>query len=148
MQNRSIQSSSISRILSSSENRGRRPFIWDLGYPKPQATNPCRPFLSRKSRAGHSIFCTEKKHYAERRHLFGLAPGGVYLASGIAAETVSSYLTLAPSPVFQHKEPSAVYFCGTFRGVTPPPCYGAPCPVEFGLSSSRSRWSSGRNAIA
>jgi len=26
-------------------------------------------------------------------------------------------------------------FCGTFLGVAPTPCYGAPCPVELGLSS-------------
>ena len=26
-------------------------------------------------------------------------------------------------------------FCGTFRRVTPPGCYPAPCPAEFGLSS-------------
>jgi hypothetical protein len=29
-------------------------------------------------------------------------------------------------------------FCGTFRRVTPPGCYPAPCPVESGLSSPRS----------
>jgi hypothetical protein len=26
-------------------------------------------------------------------------------------------------------------FCGTFRGITPPGCYPASCPVELGLSS-------------
>jgi hypothetical protein len=28
-------------------------------------------------------------------------------------------------------------FCGTFRRITPPSCYEAPCPMEFGLSSPR-----------
>jgi len=27
-------------------------------------------------------------------------------------------------------------FCGTFRGLSPPRCYLAPCPVEPGLSSA------------
>jgi len=29
-------------------------------------------------------------------------------------------------------------FCGTFRGLAPPSCYEASCPVEFGLSSCAS----------
>ena len=29
-------------------------------------------------------------------------------------------------------------FCGTFRGLTPPRCYLAPCPAKPGLSSPRS----------
>jgi len=34
----------------------------------------------------------------EKRNLFGLAPGGVYLATLIAQGTVSSYLTFSPLP--------------------------------------------------
>src|SRR5690606_38747130 len=44
----------------------------------------------------------------------------------------------------------AVCFCGTFRRLTPPRCYLAPCPVESGLSSAANcsdcpaRWTSHR----
>ena len=44
---------------------------------------------------------------------------------------VSSYLTISPLLFIQR----AVCFCGTFRRVTPPGCYPAPCLVELGLSS-------------
>ena len=44
---------------------------------------------------------------------------------------VSSYLTISPLLLIQR----AVCFCGTFRRVTPPGRYPAPCPVELGLSS-------------
>jgi len=32
-------------------------------------------------------------------------------------------------------QPRRYVFCGTFRGITPPGRYPAPCPVELGLSS-------------
>ena len=46
---------------------------------------------------------------------------------------VSSYLTISTLPGFQiHRR---YFFCGTFRRVTPPGRYPAPCPKELGLSS-------------
>ena len=63
--------------------------------------------------------------------LFGLAPGGVYHAFDVTIEAVSSYLPFSPLPSSRWR----YLFCGTFLGVTPTPRYGAPCPVELGLSS-------------
>ena len=47
---------------------------------------------------------------------------------------VSSYLTISPLPA-PNSGPLAVCFCGTFRRVSPPGYYPAPCSVELGLSS-------------
>jgi hypothetical protein len=86
--------------------------------------------------------------------LFGLAPGGVCSAS----QSPGCWWALTPpfhpyprrkaSPTYQWSrqgKPSlhlallgrgrAVCFCGTFRRVTPPGRYPAPCSVELGLSS-------------
>jgi hypothetical protein len=68
--------------------------------------------------------------------LFGLAPGGVFLAAGVAAdagELLPHLFTLTVAV------PRRSGLCGTFRGVAPPGRYPAPCPVEPGLSSSRAR---------
>src|SRR5690606_42130174 len=46
---------------------------------------------------------------------------------------VGSYSTLSPLPVPERHRRSAL--CCTFRRVTPPGSYPAPCPVESGLSS-------------
>ncbi len=65
--------------------------------------------------------------------LFGLAPGGVFLATGVATgtgELLPHLFTLTVGV------PRRSGLCGTFRGVTPPGYYPAPCPVEPGLSSS------------
>ena len=65
--------------------------------------------------------------------LFGLAPGGVFRAADVAADTGE----LLPHPfTLTVAEPRRSGFCGTFRGVSPPGRYPAPCPVEPGLSSS------------
>jgi len=63
--------------------------------------------------------------------LFGLAPDGVCPADW----SPSRWWALTPPfhPCLALLE--AVCFCGTFRRVTPPGCYPAPCPVELGLSS-------------
>jgi hypothetical protein len=63
--------------------------------------------------------------------LFGLSPGGVYLAAAVAGGTVSSYLAFSPLPPSRRR----CIFCGTFLGVTPTGRYPAPCPMEPGLSS-------------
>ena len=67
--------------------------------------------------------------------LFGLAPGGVYLASGV---------TVGPGELLPHpftltclclRSGRRTSLCGTFPGVTPAGRYPAPCPLEPGLSS-------------
>jgi hypothetical protein len=71
--------------------------------------------------------------------LFGLAPGGVYPAADVAIGAVRSYRTFSPLPPEVRTGPRRrdrrCIFCGTFRGLTPPRRYLAPCPLEPGLSS-------------
>ena len=71
---------------------------------------------------------------AAPRPLFGLAPGGVCHAAPVASGPVRSYRTLSPLPVPRggHRRSA---LCGTFRRLTPPGRYPAPCPAELGLSS-------------
>ena len=67
--------------------------------------------------------------------LFGLAPGGVYRASGVttgAGELLPHRFTLTPG---NKASPRRFAFCGTFLPVTGTGRYPAPCPVELGLSS-------------
>ena len=68
--------------------------------------------------------------------LFGLAPGGVYPATGVAVGAVRSYRTISPLPI-RRGGLRRYLFCGTCRGLAPPRCYLAPCPLEPGLSSLR-----------
>ena len=64
--------------------------------------------------------------------LFDLAPGGVYHATSVTSCAVRSYRTFSPLPVTSDRR---YIFCGTFRRLTPPRRYLAPCPMEPGLSS-------------
>ena len=67
--------------------------------------------------------------------LLGLAPGGVYLASGVAAgpgELLPHPFTLTR---LRQGFDGRTSLCGTFPGVAPAGRYPAPCPVEPGLSS-------------
>jgi len=65
--------------------------------------------------------------------LFGLAPGGVYLATrryrACGALLPHHFTLTAPRTTRRY------VFCCTFRRLTPPRNYLAPCPVEPGLSS-------------
>jgi len=66
--------------------------------------------------------------------LLGLAPGGVCRAVAVACdagELLPHRFTLACA-LSGHRRSA---LCCTFRRVTPPGCYPAPCPVESGLSS-------------
>src|SRR5271165_3898253 len=70
----------------------RRPFVWDAGYPAPQATYP-----------DGRIWTQIPKLYPLARvslapPLFGLAPGGVCRAAGVTAGAVRSYRTVSPLP--------------------------------------------------
>ena len=59
--------------------------------------------------------------------LFGLAPGGVCPATGVAAGAVRSYRTI--SPLLQLIMPQRYVFCGTVPEFAPAGCYPAP-PVR------------------
>lgn len=103
-------SSPISRVLSWT--------VIHLGPASPQASSNLP-----ESSAGHAI-----------GFLFGLAPGGVYHRRGLLPATRCA-LT---APFHPYRRPKALRrsaFCCTFRRLTPPRRYLAPCPVEPGLSS-------------
>ena len=57
--------------------------------------------------------------------LFGLAPGGVCRAAGVAASAVRSYRTVSPLPRHTQR-PRRSVLCGTFPGLAPAGCYPAP----------------------
>ena len=74
--------------------------------------------------------------------LFGLAPGGVYRAPGVATGTgallphrftLTGGTASSGSPI--STRPRRSLFCGTFLRVTPTGRYPAPCSLEPGLSS-------------
>src|SRR5688572_25474446 len=56
----------------------------------------------------------------------------------VATGAVRSYRTISPLPAPHPKVRMLrrFAFCCTFRGLTPPRCYLAPCPMEPGLSST------------
>ena len=83
--------------------------------------SPCSSSNLPRNRAGHASV-----------PLFDLAPGGVYHATSVTSCAVRSYRTFSPLPVINNRR---FIFCGTFRRLTPPRRYLAPCPVEPGLSS-------------
>ena len=102
----------------------------------PEAVTPC-------AGDGHSsgTAVTDGLKQPTRKHgraalnasLFGLAPGGVYLASGVTVGPGE----LLPHPFTLTRLGRRTSLCGTFPGVTPAGRYPAPCPVEPGLSSPR-----------
>jgi hypothetical protein len=94
---------------------GRQPSLWGASYLAPLATLPGRS-------ADHV-----------NSPLFGLAPGGVYLADQSPGRWCA--LTAPFHPYSSRYREERFNFCGTFLGVTPTGRYPAPCPVELGLSS-------------
>ena len=97
----------VSRVLSWA--------IIHLGPPSPAASSNLP-----ESAAGNGI-----------AFLFGLAPGGVYLAAEcchLRGALLPHHFTLTPRT-------GRYIFCCTFRRLAPPRRYLAPCPVEPGLSS-------------
>jgi len=64
--------------------------------------------------------------------LYGLAPGGVYIARIVAdaAGALLPHLSILTVGLG-----TAVYFCCTVPGVASAGCYPAPCPLVLGLSS-------------
>ena len=74
-------------------------------------------------------------HYAGHiGFLFGLAPGGVYLAVAVATNAVRSYHTIS-TLLHTLLSVGRYIFCCTCRRLAPPRSYLAPCPIEPGLSS-------------
>ena len=72
------------------------------------------------------------------RSLFGLAPGGVYLATTcyhVRGALLPHPFTLTDGVKARRRST----LCCTFRGLSPPRRYLAPCPMEPGLSSRRKR---------
>ncbi len=83
----------------------RRPFIWDARCRTPRATYPDGERGNTPAMANH-----------DAPSLFGLAPGGVYLAADVAAGAVRSYRTLSPLPAYPGcpgRRGGRFAFCGT-----------------------------------
>jgi hypothetical protein len=73
---------------------------------------------------------TSKSSALSRRSLapplFGLAPGGVCHAAGVAAGAVRSYRTVSPLPRLVRNAPRRSVLCGTFPELAPAGRYPAP----------------------
>ncbi len=63
-----------------------------------------------------------------------LLRAGFTVPRTVTSRAVRSYRTFSPLPA-RVNEDRRYIFCGTFRGLTPPRRYLAPCPKEPGLSS-------------
>ena len=99
-------------------------FILDGRHRPPLATYP-------GTHAGHMCRLIKK----QRVPLFGLAPDGVYPATGVDRRgALLPHLFTLTTPT--GAEVRRYVFCGTFRELTPPRRYLAPCPMEPGLSSA------------
>ena len=111
-----MQSRPVSRVLSWT--------VIHLGR-----TSPCASSDLPEPRAGRA-----------NGFLFGLAPGGVCHRRACCqprGALLPHHFTLAcDSPKRAHRR---FAFCCTFRGLAPPRRYLAPCPVEPGLSSPRTK---------
>src|SRR3989344_368925 len=116
----------ISRILSSPA-RAVEVMIISLGPRLPEASSD----LTRGRWAGHPSL----RRYRRRTSSYL-----VLLRVGFAVPPWSPSGRWPLTPPF-HPYPGKIeipwrcVFCGTFRLLTEPPRYGAPCPSEFGLSS-------------
>jgi hypothetical protein len=107
---------SVSRVLC--PGSGRRSFIWDARCRAPLATNP----RVKRSGAASSL-------------LFGLTPGGVYLAAAVTGGTGELLPRLFTLAVRGCPRLGRCFFCGTILGIASTGRYPAPCPGELGLSS-------------
>jgi len=64
-----------------------------------------------------------------------LLRAGFAVPRTVASRAVRSYRTISPLPAARTLL-RRFTFCCTFRGLTPPRRYLAPCPMEPGLSSA------------
>src|SRR5260221_8254524 len=95
------------------------PFIWDVRYRTPRATDP----------SGGAEGPPGGASRGQRRLplLLGLAPGGVFPAAAVAGGAVRPYRTISPLPPARSPETGRRYiFCCTFPGVAPAGRYPAP----------------------
>ncbi len=109
----------ISRVLFGTEIP-RRSFLWDA-----------------RRRASRATYPGVERGGPPHPPIFGLAPGGVCRAAGVAAragELLPHRFTLAVRERLRAPERRSALCC-TFLGIAPPGNYPAPCPVELGLSS-------------
>jgi len=115
---RTCKPGSVSRALE--EGTGRRPFIWGGRYRPPLAAYP------------GAARATPSPPY------LALLRVGFTVPRAVTGRAVRSYRTFSPLPVPDRARAGhrRSVLCGTFRGLTPPRCYLAPCPVEPGLSSA------------
>jgi hypothetical protein len=137
------QSEPVSRILSSALRIAEaewRSFLWVSTYAETLATYPgvfqgknissittrmLLPFLGDGRPPAFSGFLL---YLVLHRMGFTELP---MLPSGL----VRSYRTFSPLPPKKQALERRCLFCGTFRSLAAPPCYGASCPAVFGLSS-------------
>ena len=106
----------------------RQPSIWIQCYRWILATYPSTGPPSAEHCAGNAVRATVLLH--------GLAPGGVCQVGLSPARRCALTAPFHPYP----DESRRYVFCCTFRRLSTPGSYPAPCPTEFGLSSpARSR---------
>jgi hypothetical protein len=106
----------------------RRPFLWDAGYLTPPATYPDGRIRTQIPK----FTALARRNLAPS--LFGLAPGGVCRATGVAASAVRSYRTFSPLPPRPISPAQAgelgmgrrSVLCGTFPRLAPAGRYPAP----------------------
>jgi len=118
-----LRSRPISRVLSRT--------VIHLG-----CTSPCTSSDLPESHADHMCGTGPPLSYLV------LLQVGFSVPRPVTRRAVRSYRTISPLP-----EPEGhrrYVFCGTVRGLAPPRCYLAPCPVEPGLSSARTQRLPGR----
>ena len=84
------------------------------------------------------ITASEDQFTRFRSPLFGLAPGGVYHATDVAAGAVRSYRTLSPLPrqSFENERRGGLLSVALSLGSPPPDVIRHRCSMEPGLSSA------------
>ncbi len=87
-------------------------------------------------RVGKTRGLTRAKARPATAPLFGLAPGGVYLASLVTQPAVSSYLAVSPLPVVTYVPTGGLFSVAlSLRDRSRGGRYPPPFPMESGLSS-------------
>ena len=101
--------------------RRRWPFIWDVRYRTPRATDPSSGAKARPARRRTGDAC---------RSYLVLLPVGFTLPPPLPAARcalTAPFHPCLPCRPMQDRPGSAVCFCGTFPGVAPAGRYPAPC---------------------
>jgi hypothetical protein len=106
----------------------RRPFILDAGCPAPPATYP-------DGGPRHRLRLCRLRVQSSVPSLFGLAPGGVCRAAGVAAGAVRSYRTVSPLPRRYATCRGGLFSVALSLGSRPPDVIRHRLSIEPGLSS-------------